>query len=377
MLEYTTFVHQGQRETQEDRWKVLSNFANNKLWSLFMICDGHGGYMAAEFLLERFPENFLQELKKSQNDKKKITSALLNAFSVAVQEWDEKCFGSGVKIQNDVEKNLFFQKRDKVKWEKNQLESGTTFCACLIDIQERKMYILHIGDSRIVWLCSNKMIGSTVDHCIPRNFQCDNPNFSWTIDEEGYLQGEIAMCRAFGDNTKALFGVLSHKPDVLTVKIGSHAARIILATDGLWDWVSNHEALYEEFKNAQELSCSQITKFEDNATVIYVKINSAEENQEEEDQEEGKTNTKTPKNPQTVPTTTNKSTLKKKTLAKKTAFKKKEEETTKEKETSSSQTKKDFDKMLDNFGSGNNKKNATHSTQQQTNNKHKVTKKKK
>ncbi len=268
-MQISDFTHIGARDYQEDRFKITKNFAGKDELTLLVICDGHGGKTAAIWLVDRFGM-ILKDLI-AKDEEKKYTALMSMALSKCVEEWDRKCFGSHV-ITNDTEKRQFFAGRNTKElknWNDNELESGSTICACLIDINDRILHILHLGDSRVTWICEGKLIGSTVDHSVPVIMQPID-KFAFVYGD-GYVQDDLAMCRSFGDNTEKLFKVISREPDLLKVNLGLSEARIILASDGLFDTVTNHDVLYNEVIDAKAIA-DQVAKFDDNITVLYVKI---------------------------------------------------------------------------------------------------------
>lgn len=269
-MNITYFTHQGTRDAQEDRYCITENFAGNNHLTLICVCDGHGGSAACDMLIARYPK-LLADIILECNKEKKYTQLMAAALKKCVEEWDTTCFGDAlptIKKQSDKEK--FFKTRNAKMWEEKGYESGATICAVLIDMQERKLNILHLGDSRATWLCNDeKLIGSTVDHSVPLVMK-PNKNFPFVYGD-GYIQDDLAMCRSFGDNNEKDFGVILRDPDLLCVKLGDSSARLVVATDGLFDWVSNHGVLYDEFKSAMAIA-NLINEFEDNITVVYVKI---------------------------------------------------------------------------------------------------------
>jgi serine/threonine protein phosphatase PrpC len=58
----------------------------------------------------------------------------------------------------------------------------------------------------------------------------------------GETQGGLALSRALGDFCQKDFGLIS-VPDVTQREISNRDKFVILATDGVWDVVSNQEAL--------------------------------------------------------------------------------------------------------------------------------------
>ncbi len=264
----SSFCHQGKRKEQEDRFRICKEFAGNKHLTLVYVCDGHGGHKAADFLTDRYETVFTEIIHRCDNYGN-YTVLMAQALEQCVQEWHFKCFGT-VQFKVDADKETFFAKRDNKKWAEEQLESGTTFCAVLIDIKERKLNIVNLGDSRAAWICNyNKLIGATVDHSVPLKMD-PIPGFPFTYGD-GYICDTLAMCRSFGDNDRKCTMIVRKDPDCLCVKLGNGPARLVVASDGFFDFVSNHGALYDEFADATAL-VKQIPEMDDNTTVIYVKI---------------------------------------------------------------------------------------------------------
>jgi serine/threonine protein phosphatase PrpC len=51
------------------------------------------------------------------------------------------------------------------------------------------------------------------------------------------LGGVLAVTRAFGDITLKIHGLIS-KPDIKKIPIRLHHRYVVVASDGLWDYVS-------------------------------------------------------------------------------------------------------------------------------------------
>jgi serine/threonine protein phosphatase PrpC len=271
LIHKSIFHDQGVRPHDEDRVKVLLPFANQNNLLLIVVVDGHGGSKCADFVIDRFPEALEKTILNCKSDGvTQYTTFMHQALNTCVEEWDFKCFGNeGAKIQTKETRKQFFAKRDVTKWKQDELESGCTLCTALVDLTKREIHILNIGDSRAAWCCDEKLIGETVDHSV-KNQMDPIKNFDFEYGD-GYLEDDLSMCRSIGDNTEKLFRIVSRKPDLLTIPMGMHGTRLVVATDGFFDWVSPQDALYEEYKDADELA-NQISKFDDNITVVYVKF---------------------------------------------------------------------------------------------------------
>jgi len=142
-------------------------------------------------------------------------------------------------------------------------DGSTAIVACIVN---DKMYVANTGDSRGVLCKSGKDIVLSEDH---------KPNLSKEKERiKGYggkvekygevwrINGNLAVSRAFGDfdfKDEETLGekFLTVEPDILEFDIDEECEFIILACDGLWDVVTNEEAVnfvkeslkkYDEFK---------------------------------------------------------------------------------------------------------------------------------
>jgi serine/threonine protein phosphatase PrpC len=272
LLHKSFFQHIGKRPHQEDQCKLVSPFAQQRNLLLAVVCDGHAGSQASQFLMERFIavlSDFISNCK--QDGVRQYTTFMRHALRVCVDEWDAKCFGSDLaKIVDQKSKKAAFDARDTTRWESEGLESGSTLCTVLIDFACRQMHVLNLGDSRAAWVCSHKTIGETVDHKV-RMHMPSVPGYTFSYGD-GRIEDDLGMARAFGDNTFALFRIVSREPDVFTIDFGDGEARIVIATDGLWDWVKTQTVLYESYDDATALVQQNVSEFDDNITVIYMRI---------------------------------------------------------------------------------------------------------
>jgi serine/threonine protein phosphatase PrpC len=77
------------------------------------------------------------------------------------------------------------------------------------------------------------------------------------------IQG-LAMTRSFGDNISKTVGV-THKPEMIKVKIDEKDKFILVASDGVWEFISNQEILqliapYYKDKKLEE-ACDALLKY--------------------------------------------------------------------------------------------------------------------
>lgn len=218
---------QGQRPYQEDR--ALVEKIDNR-FTLAAVFDGHRNDIAADFLSKQFPailrEEFKHEIVRNSITNCPILSTLYDTFASTNRALLEH-----------------LKQRDTM--------SGSTGAMALIN--KNMIYIAHVGDSRIVHSDGTAL---TQDHKFSNpaekkriyDINQDKPAILDAIAENGFiylpspkLDGDgIAMTRAFGDFNLRETGLIGD-PDVCSRRMNP-GEFIIIASDGIWDVVSNEEA---------------------------------------------------------------------------------------------------------------------------------------
>jgi len=204
---------QGRRAYMEDRIIIKMNKTN----CFISVLDGHGGSQCANFLKKNLYPIFLSESKKlSSKNTKKI---LLNTY-----------------IKAD---NLFL---------KNKQKSGSTACTLFIDNTTKKFHVVNTGDSRIILYNHGKLIQLSIDHKpeLPKEQQRIYRKGGFV--KGGRLNGILAMSRSMGDIYLKDKG-LSCLPDIVTGNIKKNMKYFVIASDGLYDVMSNTEII--NFINSQ------------------------------------------------------------------------------------------------------------------------------
>lgn len=138
--------------------------------------------------------------------------------------------------------------------------SGCT--ATVVLIRDRCLYIAHVGDSRAVLGTRMKQPNErhmdvtdlTVDHkpTLPeekeriethggevRRLQGDIPH---RVFIRGRLYPGLAMSRAIGDTVGNMVG-LTAEPEIKKYELGERDEYLIIATDGVWEFISSQEAV--------------------------------------------------------------------------------------------------------------------------------------
>ncbi|CAO2832846.1 unnamed protein product [Amaranthus hypochondriacus] len=249
----SVFMRRGQKGVNQDCCIVWEKFGCQPDMIFCGIFDGHGpwGHYVAKRVRESMPSSLLCNWQESlaqmvldpdfdlEVDKK------MNWFSIWKRSYLKTCASVDQELEQHRKIDTFY--------------SGTT--ALSIVRQGEKIIIANVGDSRAV-LATTSEEGDVVAVQLTIDFKPNLPQEAERItqcngrvfclhDEPGvhrvWLPDEdvpgLAMSRAFGDYCIKDFGLIS-VPEVTHRNITSKDQFIVLATDGVWDVVSNQEAVH-------------------------------------------------------------------------------------------------------------------------------------
>jgi protein phosphatase PTC1 len=206
----------GHRRTMEDCMTLAGCFRGNPDEDLFAVFDGHGGQAVAEYTAMNIAR-VLQEVAEA-NSGAQATEILALAFR---------------RLNGYVADNLG----------EEAMESGAT--AAVVWIQQDAVYVANVGDSRAVLGRDGVAERLSFDH------KPGDPGEQTRIEGLGgtvvylrgiaRLDGNLAVSRSFGD--LAFAPRLSVEPFTSSVALQSTDAVLIIACDGLWDVVTDQEAV--------------------------------------------------------------------------------------------------------------------------------------
>ncbi|XP_021772822.1 probable protein phosphatase 2C 73 [Chenopodium quinoa] len=248
----SVFTKKGQKGVNQDCCIVWEEFGCQPDMIFCGIFDGHGpwGHFVAKTVRESMPPSLLCNWQEAlaqmvlDPDFDIEVEKKMNWFNIWKQSYLRACATIDQELEQHRRIDAYF--------------SGTT--ALSIVKQGDKIIIANVGDSRAVLGTTTddgdlEAVQLTIDFKpnLPqeaeRIMQCngrvlclhDEPGVHrvWLPDEE--VPG-LAMSRAFGDYCIKDFGLIS-VPEVTQRNITSKDQFIVLATDGVWDVVSNQEAV--------------------------------------------------------------------------------------------------------------------------------------
>ncbi|GAV89093.1 PP2C domain-containing protein [Cephalotus follicularis] len=241
---------QGAREEMEDDVIIRSDGLD--AFSFAAVFDGHGGFSAVKFLRDELYKECVAALQGglllSGKDFTTIRKALREAFENA----DAKLIEWLVNNGDD--------------------ESGST--ATVVLVGKDMLFVSHVGDSSVVLSRSGKAEVLTDSH---RPYGSNKASLQeikrireaggWIVN--GRICGDISLSRAFGDvrfktkknemlkkgfeegrwSEKFIARVqfngdlIIASPDTFEVALGADAEFILLASDGLWDYMNSSDAI--------------------------------------------------------------------------------------------------------------------------------------
>ncbi|XP_010524855.1 PREDICTED: probable protein phosphatase 2C 73 isoform X2 [Tarenaya hassleriana] len=248
----SVFSKRGEKGVNQDCAIVWEKFGCQEDIIFCGIFDGHGpwGHFVAKHVRNSLPSSLLCNWQETlahielntetglESDKK------LQPFNIWKRSYLKTCSEVDQELENQRKIDTFY--------------SGTT--GLTIVRQGEDIYVANVGDSRAV-LATVSAEGSLVSVQLTIDFKPDLPQEEERIvrsngrvfcleDEPGvqrvWLPDEespgLAMSRAFGDYCIKEYGLVS-VPEVTQRRITTRDQFVILATDGVWDVISNQEAV--------------------------------------------------------------------------------------------------------------------------------------
>ncbi|GMH43268.1 hypothetical protein BSKO_11190 [Bryopsis sp. KO-2023] len=261
----------------QQRFPEDAPYGADPKWSVFCLCDGHNGNESVKFLEKRFIDVLLEKLPTetvtdfATAEGRKFGIAIARAISETFETLDEE-------------------------WLIKQKMSGTTVTIAVL--HGWFLTVANVGDSLAYLHCNGCIYPMTHDHRISHSQseqeRLRNSGVEIAALNEYGEQGEIgqapfgplrawpgglAMGRSFGDLD--VHSAVVSRPHITQIEIPPHAgARLVLASDGLWDCLTGKVALKAIKKTNIASACSKLLNlvqrvgggFEDDTTVLILDI---------------------------------------------------------------------------------------------------------
>lgn len=205
---------QGRRPNQEDRFAVVEQLPGVNDCGFYAVYDGHGGDRAAQFASQGMHKRLVSCEAFAGND---LVAALHHAFHEVETEFLNMAGREG-------------------------LRDGTTAVVALV--QEDRLTLAHVGDSRGVLCRGGTAVELTHDH------KPESEEEKRRIEALGgfvsYIgcwraMGILAMSRAIGD--LFLKPYVSAEPEVSTIMLETKDEFFVLASDGIFDVFDNDQVV--------------------------------------------------------------------------------------------------------------------------------------
>ena len=234
------------KKLNQDDYFIFPNFLNNSTYSFFGVCDGHGtfGQNISFYLKENLPQNVMNEfLKYDIQNLSEINTYFFSQIILFTFNETNKEMNEDERIDSSI--------------------SGST-CVSVICTPER-LFCINVGDSRCVLGKFDKNKNQWIPKNLSKDHKPSDPNEKERIinsggriesfmDEEGNYEGPervwlknedtpgLAMSRSFGDEIAHTVGV-TVCPDIYDYLFVEEDKFIILASDGIWEFMSSDEVV--------------------------------------------------------------------------------------------------------------------------------------
>ncbi|XP_026470944.1 LOW QUALITY PROTEIN: probable protein phosphatase CG10417 [Ctenocephalides felis] len=210
----------------------------------------------------------LQEKENKTDDKSTDNATELNASSNESEEDDdEDCEEyldeSSDSCEDDIPdpKDTEFMANMK---EEPGSDSGTT--AVVAIIHEKELYVANAGDSRCVLCRNGKAVDMSIDHKPEdESEQSRITKAGGRVTLDGRVNGGLNLSRAIGDhaykqnkNLPAAEQMITALPDVQHITLTNEDEFIILACDGIWNYLNSQETVdfvRSRYRDELKLSC--------------------------------------------------------------------------------------------------------------------------
>ncbi|XP_074350782.1 protein kinase and PP2C-like domain-containing protein isoform X1 [Apium graveolens] len=222
-LSWGSFATTGRRETMEDTHFLMPYLCNNKDISTFGIFDGHRGTAAAEFSARALP-GLLQTLGSSNSP----SDALVKAF-----------------IEADVafRSELDFRRKSKELKQKDWHPGCTAVVALIV---RDKLYVANAGDCRTILCRAGHSYALSRDHVASileerERVISSGGEVKWQIDTWRVGPAALQVTRSIGDDD--LKPAVTAEPEITETLLSAEDEYLVMASDGLWDVMSNAEVV--------------------------------------------------------------------------------------------------------------------------------------
>lgn len=209
---YSVYCKRGRRDALEDRYSAVTHLLGDSQQAFFGVFDGHGGAKAAEYVANNMANNIMDQVTRR----------------------------GGVDIQDAIRDGYLTTDAQLLKED----FSGGTCCVTAL-LREGHLVVSNAGDCRAVISWGGLAEALTSDHRPSRMDERERiESMGGYVDcRHGVwrIQGSLAVSRGIGDRHLKQWVIA--EPETKILRIRPEFEFLILASDGLWDKVTNQEAV--------------------------------------------------------------------------------------------------------------------------------------
>ncbi|XP_010542664.1 PREDICTED: probable protein phosphatase 2C 25 [Tarenaya hassleriana] len=212
--EFSVYCRRGRREAMEDRFSAITSVHGDPKQAIFGVFDGHGGAKAAEFAAKNLDRNILEGVVGRRGELG-ITEAVRHGYLTTDTDFLKEKEGRG----------------------------GS--CCVTALVRDGNLVVANAGDCRAVMSVGGVAQPLTSDHRPSREDERNRiestGGYVDTFNGVWRIQGSLAVSRGIGDGHLKQWVIAEPETQILRIEPGHEF--LILASDGLWDKVSNQEAV--------------------------------------------------------------------------------------------------------------------------------------
>ncbi|KAI5064100.1 hypothetical protein GOP47_0020770 [Adiantum capillus-veneris] len=253
------FAARGGRDTMEDSCFLLPQVGGATNISLFGVLDGHRGPEAAEYATHAIPNHLIARAD--------MGCSPLEALSAAFTDTD-----SAFRHELDLQ-------RQRSKGQVKNWHPGCT--AAVVLLVNNLLLVANAGDCRTILCRDGQATALSKDHtascCTERDRVTSlGGQVTWQVDTWRVGTAALQVTRSIGDDD--LKPAVTAEPEVTELILTENDEFLIIASDGLWDKISNEEAVSfvkdtvkEPTMSSKRLATEAVERGStDNITVIIV-----------------------------------------------------------------------------------------------------------
>ncbi|KAK1263914.1 putative protein phosphatase 2C 2 [Acorus gramineus] len=247
--EYCLASRKGSRLVMEDGYGVITNISGDPKQAFFGVFDGHGGRAAMDHVREKLGKNIMAAINEL-NGEGKLDEAIKEGYLTT----DKEFLSQGVS-------------------------SGT--CVATGLLKDGELHVANVGDCRVVLSRNGVAEVLTSDHSAGRDDERarieDLGGYVSCKNGVWRIQDSLAISRAIGD--LHFKDWIISEPEIVSLRLMPDCEFLIMASDGLWDKVTNQEAVevvlkhtspLQACKSLMDLSSSRGNK--DDKTVMVIDL---------------------------------------------------------------------------------------------------------